>query len=213
MSDHQNHSALWMVVLVSLMGLVLVPQPSTHAQTVDETAKQEGLAERILPADEPEIRRLRPHWYINRAFDAYTDALAENKPTFLFFTAQQCGFCLTQMEQFRCPAIVRYAGFMKFGLAWRHEDDGGDRLAAALNVQRYPTTLILKTDMDRLHVIGRIEGVFTAKDIDGVIQEAFRDFVEAEGTRMPDLLSVAETREMLDQSGIERPSEAFCTGE
>jgi hypothetical protein len=183
------------------------PSPS---ESPGETLSQPS---RPIPTDEPEIRRMRIHWRFNEAFDTYTEALASNVPTFLFFSARPCGFCLTMFEKFRCPAIVRYAGSMGFGVTYRGEDEGGDHLAAALNIQRFPTTIILKTDMDKLHVIGRIEGVFHADEIDHVIQEAFKGATEGGAMQMPDLLSVEETRTMLDQAGIARPSEAFCAGE
>ncbi|WP_136660472.1 thioredoxin family protein [Nitratireductor sp. XY-223] len=201
------------VLVVSV--LALTDGRNALAQSVDKpaTQAQENATERPRPTDEPEIQRLRAQWYDNRTFEAYADALAEGKPTFIFFSADQCGFCLTMLERFRCPAIARYAGFMKFGTAWREKDEGGDQLASALNVERYPTTVIFKTDMDKLHVIGRIEGVFPAHDIDRVIQEAFKEYAGADGSGAPDLLSVEETRKMLDQAGIARPSEAFCAGE
>lgn len=195
--------------LVFLGGPAAAQSPSP-AEGQGETVSQPS---RPVPTDEPEIRQLRIHWRFNQAFDTYTEALAGNVPTFLFFSARPCGFCLTMFEKFRCPAIVRYAGAMGFGVTYRGEDDGGDHLAAALNIQRYPTTIILQTDMDKLHVIGRIEGVFHADEIDHVIQEAFKGATEGGAMQMPDLPSVEDTRTKLDQASIARPSEAFCVGE
>ena len=165
---------------------------------------------RPSPTDEAEIAGLRIHWWFNRTFDAYTQALAGHRPTIVFFNAKPCGFCKTMAEKFRCPALVRYAGEMEFAMTYRGEDDGGDHLAAALNVQRFPTTVMFDTDLDRLHVIGRIEGVFSADEIGGVITEGFKE-VAASGLRpQPQLASVEKTRKALDTAGIARPSEAFC---
>ncbi len=214
MPDNRYTATLRRAALTALACVPLTFGPAATVQASDEPATSSQESSTLpRPTDEPEIDRLRIQWYINRTFDAYGEALAESKPTVVFFTARQCGFCLTQLQRFRCPAIVRYAGSMNFGTAWRGEDDGGDHLAEALNVQRYPTVVILKSDEDRLHVIGRIEGVFPADDIDRVIQEAFRSYEDDEKAQIPDLLGVAETRRMLDQVGIAQPSEAFCTGE
>lgn len=165
--------------------------------------------DRPFPTDEPEIQRMRIQWSTNDAFGAYTRALNDNQPTVLLFIARPCGFCVTMAQKFRCPAIVRYAGFMEFALTYRGEDEGGDRLATALNIQRYPTTIILQTHPDKLHVVGRIEGVFHADEINEVIQESYPGAVEEVGMHPPDLLSVEETRIMLDQAGIARPSEGM----
>ena len=217
----QNKITAWRVAAALLVCVLLVSPRLAPAQTTNEpvASKRSGSAEYPEPTDEPEIRRLRAQWFINRTFDAYTDALKKDRPTLIFFTAQQCGFCLTLLRRFRCPAIVRYAGFMNFAAAWREEDKGGDQLGEALNIQRYPAIIILKTDMDRLHVIARIEGIHPANEIDQVIQEAFRTYFGDEDRHTanrkqeaPTLLSVEETREMLDETGISRPSEAFCAG-
>lgn len=163
------------------------------------------------PWEVTEVPQLRPRWMQNRAFDAYSQALADHQPTIILFSARPCGFCKTMLDRFSCPALVRYAGSIEFAVAFRGEDEGGDHLAAALNVQRYPTTVMLETDMDRLHVIGRIEGVFPADDIDGVIQEGYKEM--SGDMEMPDLPSAEETASLLDEAGMPRPSEAFCAGE
>jgi len=203
-------------LLVVLAALLLSGPAAAQSDSGTASPASEGTTisepSRPVPTDEPEIQRLRPQWRFNKAFDTYSDALAKKVPTFLFFSARPCGFCLTMFQKFRCPAIARYAGFMEFGVTYRGEDEGGDHLAAALNIQRFPTTIILKSDMDKLHVIGRIEGIFNADEIDHVMQEAYRAAAEDGAMQMPDLLSVEETRTMLDQAGIERPSEAFCAG-
>lgn len=161
-------------------------------------------------ADESEIAGQRIHWWLNQAFDAYTQALADHRPTMVLFSARPCGFCKTMAEKFQCPALVRYAGEMEFAITFRHEDEGGDHLAAALNVQRYPTTVMLLTDMDKLHVVGRIEGVFSAPEIGNVIAEGFKDVATSGLRPKPDLPSVEDTRASLDKAGIAHPSEAFC---
>ena len=213
MPDNRHTAALRHVALAALTCIVLIFGLAATIQASEEsTASSQESSTLPRPTDEPEIDRLRIQWYINRTFDAYTDALAESKPTVVFFTARQCGFCLTQLQRFRCPAIVRYAGSMNFGVAWRDEDEDGDQLAETLNVQRYPTVVILKSDEDRPNVIGRIEGVFPADDVDRVIQQAFRSYAEDEKKPMPDLLSVPETRRMLDQVEIAQPGQAFCAG-
>jgi hypothetical protein len=207
------------VAVLAVAGLFLGGPAASQSESGTAASPSEGPGEtlsqpsRPIPTDEPEIRRMRIQWRFNQAFDTYSEALANNVPTFLYFSARPCGFCLTMFEEFRCPAVVRYAGFMEFGVSYRGEDDGGDHLAAALNIQRFPTAIILETDLDKLHVIGRIEGVFHADEIDDVIQEAFRAAAESGEMKMPDLRSVEETRTMLDQADIARPSEAFCAGE
>lgn len=225
MVEHNKVVASSRVVTAVLVGALLVIGGSAKAPAAGEptTAKQDSSTGALIPTTEPEIRRLRVQWFFNRAFDAYSDALAKDRPTFIFFTARPCGFCFTMFRRFRCPAIVRYAGVMNFNASWRKEDEGGDHLAAALNVQRYPTVVILKTHMDKLHVIGRIEGIFSAPKIDQVIQEALREYfsdkkrhgpnpVGIHMQKAPHLPSVEEARKLLDKAGIARPSEAFCAG-
>ena len=190
--------------------------PAT-AQT-EEGAADEGAAEpkieRPPPSTEPEVKRLRMNWHVDQAFEAYMDALENNRPLVLFFHATPCGFCTNQLDRYRCPYIARHAGFLEFGyttFSGEYEDEGGGKLAAALSVQRFPTMVLLLPDPDRLHVIGRVEGEFGAADVDEVFRaaydsEAYRDSVGPP----PDLLSRADTALMLDQLGIARPDEAFC---
>ncbi|MFY0312390.1 hypothetical protein ACFMBG_21120 [Leisingera sp. D0M16] len=165
----------------------------------------------VVPDDDaPEILRLQIQWNTNRAFQAYTKALEEHEPTLLLFTAQQCGFCLTMLQKLNCPEIARYAGFLQFAQTFRGEDEGGDQLGEALKVFRYPATVILQTDEDQLIVVGRIEGVFSAPQIDAVLQEAFKTSAENGGMEMPDLLGVRETRTMRDALRLPQPSAEFC---
>jgi hypothetical protein len=149
---------------------------------------------------------VRIHWWFDRAFDAYTEALANGRPTLIIFSARPCGFCKTMEDKFRCPALVRYAGEMEFAITRRNEDPGGDHLAAALDVVRCPTLIMLRTHLDKLHVVGRIEVVFSAEEIDRVIAEGFKT-VEETG---PFLRSLEEECRALDEAKIARPTESFC---
>ena len=205
-------------LLAGLLGsiLLLVTPVSTLAGDAKDKPASGVLPDKLTytstPArmDGPEIKGLQIHWWINRVFDAYSSALARNRPTLVLFSARPCGFCKTMADKFRCPALARYAGEIEFAITYRTEDDGGDHLAAAFNVQRYPTTIMLRTDMDRLHVVGRIEGVFSAKEIDRVIAEGFKEVAQSGLRPIPRLRSIAETRRSLDRAGVTRPSEAFC---
>ena len=114
----------------------------------------------------------------NRAFDAYSQALADGKHTMVLFSARPCGFCKTMKDNLSSPELAKYSDDFVASVSYRGEDEGGDHLAAAVNVIRYPTMVIFKTDMDKLHVVGRVEGVFKPEEISKVLDEALKEKIE-----------------------------------
>ncbi|MCA9214646.1 MAG: hypothetical protein KDB27_16350 [Planctomycetales bacterium] len=115
--------------------------------------------------------------YENRAFDAYTQALADGKYTLLLFSKHHHvnGFAKTMHQRLEDPELAIYSAYFVAALVDEARDEGGEKLAKALDIQRYPTVIVLKTHMDKLHVVGRIEGVFNTDDIDSVLRESLMD--------------------------------------
>lgn len=134
-------------------------------------------AQQVTPITATTPKPLDLLTYQNRAFEAYTKALAEKKYTLLLFSrAHRINAFGQKMEKnLGHPDLAIYSPFFVAALIDEDKDVGGKHLASALNIQRYPTVIILKTDMDRLHVVGRIEGVFGVDDIDRVLRESLKE--------------------------------------
>lgn len=203
------HARLPLAALISA-GFLL----STTAEAQMKKGPTESTINRPPPSTKPEVKRLRMKWFVDNAFDAYTEGVNKKRAIILFFHATPCGFCQRQLDRFRCPYIARHSGFLSMGYtvySSGYKDSGGQKLAEKLKVKRYPTMVMLMPDADRLHVIGRVEGEFSAEEVDGVFRRAYDsdDYRKKVGPP-PDLLSASETALMQDQLGIARPDPKFC---
>lgn len=183
-------------------------ETATGSETVNEEYSTAHIREKIIA---PEIPDVRIEFIGNDAFGAYTRAVEEKKAVVIVFDARPCSFCNNMLDQFRCPAVSRYAGRFVFSYSTRGEDEGGDKLASALNVQRFPTTVVLTPDENRLHVIGRIEGVFSPLEIHRVFEEAMsaEALAELAGPQTP-LPSVEDTAARIDEMNIDGPGRERC---
>ena len=185
------------------------PKPS-DAEPTETGAGSEMVNEEYSAADirekliAPEIPNVRIEFVRNDAFGAYTRAVEEKKAVVIVFDARPCSFCNDMLDRFRCPAVSRYAGRFVFSYSTRGEDEGGDKLASVLNVQRFPTTVVLTPEENRLHVIGRLEGVFSPLHIHQVFEEAMNaeGLAELVGPQTP-LPSVEETAARIDEMNID----------
>jgi thiol-disulfide isomerase/thioredoxin len=131
---------------------------------------------------EEEIPGSQIAWRMQDAFDSYMQAVELKRPLVLFFHADNCGFCqkmiLTVMQ---CPEIQRYAGIGVFSLTDPEFDEGGQAMAKALSIERYPTAVVLMPDPDKIHVIGRMEGEFPSAKVIPFLERAFEQVESVQG--------------------------------
>ena len=149
------------------------PKVTSTPKRPAATLRPKALEFRPVTAMPPKPLDLKT--YRNRAFDAYSKALAEGKYTLLLFSYDHKinGFARRMEKKLTDPYLAIYSAYFIAAIT-EDRDEGGRQLAAALNIHRYPTVIVLKTDMDRLHVVGRIEGVFDVKAIDKVLRESLK---------------------------------------
>jgi len=152
---------------------------------------------------EPEIPGLRIQWTANDGLATYTSGVDRKQAVALFFYADNCEFCDRMLQRFSCPTLARYAGQVTFGFTTRGSDDGGDGLANALDVQRYPTMVLLMPDPNLLHVIGRVVGDFDVDTIAEVIDQARNSEEFQDQFGKPEALaSAAETAAKMANEGV-----------
>jgi hypothetical protein len=208
---------IWRFACLAVAAILAIGAP--YAGSAAEKKQQtttETTINRPPPSTEPEIRRLRIKWFVERTFDAYSQGVADKRPIVIFFHAIPCGFCQRQLDRFRCPFLARHAGFLEFGYttyagSGGYKDEGGRHLGEVFGVKKFPTMVVLMPDLDRLQLIGRVQGEFSAEQVDGLLRKAYDSeaYRKAIGAP-PNLLSASETALMLDQLGIKRPDPAFC---
>ena len=89
--------------------------------------------------------------YENRSFAAYMSALSQGKYTVILFHAGSYdGFSRRIVKKMQSPKFAKHADRVVFSVADEDIDKGAMQLAEALGVVRYPTLVILKTNI--LHV-------------------------------------------------------------
>lgn len=103
--------------------------------------------------------------FTNRLFDSFHRAVAEGKPLVVQFTQENCTHShKLAKETMRSPEMKEFAD----DAVWvrvnptRDEDDKGNvaALAEKLDIQRFPTTVILDVTSSSMDELGRIVGNF-----------------------------------------------------
>ena len=134
----------------------------------------------ILPIDVEELAKPNPidiDTYRNAAVSAYTRALREEKYTVVLFSKhhRMNGFALRLAERLRDERLAKYSDRLVVCLTDPDIDDGGRHLADALEVDAYPTLVVLKTNRDQIHVTGQMIGEHELEAIDKFLQDSMKE--------------------------------------
>jgi len=134
----------------------------------------------IFPIDVEELARPNPidtDTYRNAAVSAYSHALRDGKYTVVLFSKQHRlnGFALRLAERLRDESLAKYSDRLVMCLTDPDLDDGGRDLADALEVEAYPTLVVLKTNRDQIHVTGQMIGEHELEAIDKFLQDSMKE--------------------------------------
>ncbi|WP_425400391.1 hypothetical protein [Aeoliella sp.] len=111
----------------------------------------------------------------NRSFEAYKQALQDGKHTaILFHAGGEDLFTPKMVNSLQSPLLAKYSNRLIVSVTNEKVDEGGKKLADAFKVVRYPTLVVLNTNRENLHVVGRIEGVIPVKEIDRVLSKSMK---------------------------------------
>ncbi len=134
----------------------------------------------IFPIDVAELAKPDPidiETYRNATVKAYVQALVEGKYTLVLFSKhhRMNGFAQRLAERLGDASLAKYSDRVVMCLTDPDLDDGGRDLANALEVNAYPTLVVLKTNHDVIHLTGQMTGEHELEAIDKFLGDSMKE--------------------------------------
>jgi hypothetical protein len=121
---------------------------------------------RLFPAVAAQVPKVWIGWYVNRAIDAFRQAIDENKALVLVLAGDWCEHCVNiATDALRCAAVDRFAGDAVFAYSFPASDRGAMSIGGSLKIESYPTITVLEPESRILLERGRINGYFEASTL------------------------------------------------
>lgn len=171
-SDPFNRAdgGLWRTLAESMIARAT---QSTEAQNDRNTN-----AERTeVPAERTTAEELKPIEFSNNLYASFQRAIAENRPLIVEFSQESCEWCQKlnkeTMESPEMRALAERAIWVRVD-PLKDEDAHGNvaRLQSMLNIDRYPTTVVLNVSPTALSERGRVSGFFGPDEFSKRIEQA-----------------------------------------